>query len=135
MRLTDEFFALARQLEPFEIIIDGLGYFDSHSRVVFLQVRLTDNLRRVHQAVNEMLEQCCENLFQNYLPANWIPHVTVAMKDLTDQEFNRAMHDLREYRPYYRQTLSNINLVQASGEMGRIEIIRSVRLTQGNRND
>lgn len=134
-RLKDELRALARHLQPFEVIIDGLDCFGSQSKVVFFKVRLTDDLRRVHQVVNETLGQHCENLFQDYLPENWIPHVTVAMKDLTDQVFNRAMHNLRGYHPYYQQTISNINLVQAFGEMERIEIIRSVRLMQQSRND
>lgn len=131
-RLRQEFAALARQVPPFEVIIDGLGHFGPNSKVVFLKVQLTDELRRVHQAFTEMLGQYCETLHQSYQLGNWIPHVTVAMKDLTDQEFNRALHDLRDYHPYYRQPIFNINLVQSFEQRRRIEILESVRLTQEN---
>ncbi len=133
--LKDALVALARQLQPFEVIIDGLAYFESHPNVVFLKVQPSDSLRRIQEVVHETLEPYCENLFPNYRPETWTPHVTVAMNDLTDPAFRRALHDLRDYHPYYRQTISNIHLVHVLEETGRIEIVASVSLTQRSTSD
>lgn len=130
-RLEDDLGTLARNLPPFEIVVDGLAHFESQPKTVYLQVLPTDDVRRVNRAVNEMLEHHCAKVFKPYRPKNWIPHVTVAMKDLTDEAFDRAINDLRDYHPFYRQTISNINLVQALNDMKRIEIIKSVRLILG----
>lgn len=122
MQLANEMPTLAQQLEPFEIIVDGLGCFESSGKVIFLRVQLTKELRRVHQAVSAMLGRYCDNLFEDYMLEKWIPHITVAMKDLTAVQFNRAMNDLRDYSPQYRQTLSSLNLVRVL-EAGHIEIV------------
>lgn len=132
--LKENLGALAHQLQPFEVVIDGLGYFESPSKVVFLKVRPTADLRRSHQAVSEWLEKHFGSLYHNYLPGAWIPHVTVAMKDLTDEAFTRAMHQLRQYHPHYRQILANINLVHSFGDMERMDIIASARLAPRDRN-
>ncbi|MBI5035444.1 MAG: 2'-5' RNA ligase family protein [Chloroflexi bacterium] len=136
-RLANAIPALVRPLQPFEIIVDGLVRFESYEKAIFLRVQLTEELRRIHKIVSQLLGQYCENLIDYYLPEKWIPHITVAMTDLTPEQFKRAMHDLRDYCPYYRQTLSNLTLVRVL-ETGRIEIVMSVALmtaVSGDEND
>jgi 2'-5' RNA ligase len=124
-RLDSALLDLNRQLRAFEIIIDGLGYFEVCSNVVFLKVQPTEELRRINRAVNDVLRGHCDELFEYCLPRKWVPHVTVAMEDLTDENLERVKKDLGEYHPYYRQVLSNIHLVQRCEDTGRIEILRS----------
>ena len=116
---------LSRQLRPFEVIIDGFGHFVVPSKAVFLKVRLTEELRHINRAVNDVLKGYCDEVFEHYLPETWVPHVTVATDDLTDVNFERAKRDLGGYRPYYRQVISSIQLAQRSAETGRIEVVKS----------
>ena len=91
--------ALSQRVLPFEITIDGLTFFPSPSRVAYLRVTPTAALRQIHRAVSEILAAHCTELFHNYQPENWVPHVTVAMGDLTDENRARATRDLAGYHP------------------------------------
>ena len=115
---------LSQQLRPFELIIDGWSCFES-SNVFYLQVQPTEALRQIHREVNWLFEHHGVDVFGYYLPEQWVPHVTVAMEDLTAANLARAKRDLRGYHPRYRQMIANINLVERCNESGRIEIIRS----------
>jgi 2'-5' RNA ligase len=118
---------LTRRLSPFEVIVDGWSSFEP-SNVVFLRVLLTDELRHIHQLLNHLLQQHCQEVFDDYLPARWQPHVTVAMQDLNDSDFVRAKRELRDYHPRYRQMLSNLHLVQWHQDTGRIITVHSYAL-------
>jgi 2'-5' RNA ligase len=115
---------LSHKLSPFTVTIDGLDYFDTSSKAIFLNVLLTDELRHINQMVNDMLARCCGTVFELYRPEHWRPHITVAMDDLTDDNFTRAWHDLRDYQPHYQQTLSTISLVCLNSATEHIEIVQ-----------
>ena len=117
-----ELVELSRKLRPVTVHVDGLDYFDGAGKVVFLNVLVTDELRQVNRLVNEMLTHCCESVFENYKPDTWRPHITVAMTDLTDDNFARAWSDLRDYHPCYQHVTTNISLVYVDQHTGHIEI-------------
>lgn len=118
---------LTRRLSPFEIIVDGWSTFEA-SNVVFLRVLLTAELKRIHQLLNDLLQQHCHEVFAIYLPTRWQPHITLAMQDLRDDGFERAKRELRDYHPRYQQVLSNLHLVRWCHDTGRIEIVHSYAL-------
>ena len=120
---------MSLRLRPLELTIDGFGYFEARSKVVFLKVVLTEDLRCLNQAVNDLLQKRCDNVFQDYLPERWVPHITVAMGDLSDGDFERARRDLRRRHPRYQLNIPNMHLVQRDERTGRSEIIRCYALT------
>lgn len=123
--LSDALVALCEQLPLLEISIDGLGWFDAASKVIFMKVRPTDELLAMHSAINDLVSRHCADVFDLYLPGNWEPHVTLAVGDLTDDAFEQAQRDLSDYHPQYRQVLSNVHLVRRDGETAHTEIVRS----------
>ncbi len=126
-QVQDALSRLSRQLRPFEVMVDGWSCFEP-SNVVFLKVVLTDDLKHINQVVNDMLQRYCDELFDNYLPRRWPPHITVAMADLTEDNLKRARRDLRDYYPRCWQLISNLHLVRLRRETGRIEIVQSCTL-------
>jgi 2'-5' RNA ligase len=118
---------LAGCLSPFEVIVDGWSCFES-SNVIFLMVVPTDELKHINRLINDLLQQHCREVFDAYLPTRWHPHVTLAMQDLSDDDFERARRDLGDYRPHHRQTLSNLHLVQWHHDSGRVETVYSYAL-------
>jgi hypothetical protein len=72
---------------------------------------------------SNVLRGHCDDVFEYFLPEKWVPHVTVAMEDLTDENLERVKKDLGKYHLYYRQVLSNIHLVQRCEDTRRIEIV------------
>ena len=94
--LDDALSELCQELHPFDVIIDGLGYFDAPSPVIFMKVEPTDELRALHRRIGEFMGFHCVGMYENYLPPKWVPHVTLAMTDLTPANFERAWRDLQE---------------------------------------
>lgn len=114
--------ALVPTLAPSEIVIDGFGCFEA-ARVIFLRVELTAVLRQIHAPIHDLLVRHCDEVFAHYTPEQWQPHVTLAMDDLTPDNFERAWRDLSASHPRDRQTLSNLCLVQVDAGTGHIHII------------
>ncbi|UCB51556.1 MAG: hypothetical protein JSV10_06050, partial [Candidatus Zixiibacteriota bacterium] len=69
----------------------------------------------------------CHGLFQDYAPGNWIPHVTLAMDDLTKSNFEKAWADLKDTRIRFRQELHNLCVVKQHPN-GKIKIARRYSL-------
>lgn len=78
--LKDELSKLCNKIPPFEVIVEGFGYFETPSKVVYLKVMKTNELIEVHKEINGLLEKNCESIFDFYTPENWVPHITLAME-------------------------------------------------------
>lgn len=126
--LGDALAQLSHQFIPFELTIDGWACFE-RSGVFYLKVHPTAKLGAIHRAVNGLLRQHGVEVFDHYRLEEWVPHVTVAMQDLTAENLTRAKQDMQGYHPRYRQLISNIHLVQRCHELGRIELVRSIRVS------
>lgn len=115
---------MVRDIEPFEIEVDGIGHFDK--KVIYLRVKKTKNLVRINELANEFLRKYGE-LFEPYYPDKWMPHITLAMKDLREASFDRAWSELAKQKTEFRQTLHNICIVKQQ-ENEKIRIDKRYRL-------
>lgn len=120
--LKDELSNLSMSLSPFEVKIEGFGFFETPSKVVYLNVLKTDELIDLHKKINNLLVKCCENLFDFYTPENWVPHLTLAMNDLTEISFSNFKEKHYDYSPSFKQIISNLALVEFKKD-GRVELL------------
>jgi 2'-5' RNA ligase len=119
------FSELALRIKPFEIHSASLGDFDRN--VIYVRVRKDHDLARVNRLVNTFLNLYCEELFESYCPTRWVPHITLAMEDLTERDFEAAMGDLGNRGREFSQTIHNICLVRKCTDE-RIRIVRKLEL-------
>ncbi len=108
--LKAEFRKLAAQLGPFEIKVDGVRHF--RKDVIYLSVRKTLELIRIHRLVHRFLETRCRDLLELYVPKHWIPHITLAMEDLTEDKFEEAWREFKGSRIAFKQRMHNLCLVK-----------------------
>ena len=123
--LTRDFKGLAAEIEPFEIEVDGFGSF--RKRVIYLRVKKSREITRINGIVNQHLESRGETVFEEYTPERWIPHITVAMGDLAESEFDKAWSSLSGVKFGFVQKLHNICLVKRYSS-GKIKILRKCLL-------
>jgi len=123
--LKAEFQKLAAQIEPFEIEVDGTRHF--RKDVIYLAVGKTRELAGIHRLVHRFLETRCRNLLDLYAPKHWIPHVTLAMEDLTEDNFEKAWREFEGSRIRFRQRIHNICLVKFYPD-GKIRIAERCEL-------
>jgi 2'-5' RNA ligase len=119
--LTRNFRDFASEIEPFEIEVDDLGSF--YRKVIYLRVRKSKEIARINQVVNQYLKSRSVKVIDEYAPERWIPHITIAMDDLLEDEFDKAWRDLSGTRFRFEQKLHNICLVKRYSS-GKIKILR-----------
>jgi len=73
----------AETLAPFEVHLASIGLFADVTNVVFLGVVVTDALLALHRRAHAALGAFRESCWEYYLPAAWVPHVSLAL-DATD---------------------------------------------------
>jgi 2'-5' RNA ligase len=123
--LTRDFKDFAAEIEPFEIEVDGFGSFNR--RVIYLRVKKSREIIRINKAVNQYLKSHLVKVFEEYTLERWIPHITLAMDDLVENEFDRAWGSLSGVKFRFEQKLSNICLVKRYSS-GKIKILRKYLL-------
>jgi 2'-5' RNA ligase len=124
-RVKMEFRKLAAQIGPFEIEVDGARHF--RKDVIYLTVRKTQALARIHKVVHRFLETRCRDMLELYAPKHWIPHVTLTMEDLTEDNFEKAWREFKGSNIRFKQRIHNICIVKFHPD-GKIRITRRYEL-------
>jgi len=119
---------LILQIRPFEIEVNGLRHF--RKDVIFLGVKKTRKLAAIHKLVHRFLEAHCQDLFELYFPEHWIPHITLAMEDLSEDNFRRAWREFKGSNIRYKQRVHNVCMVKWHPN-GKIKIARRYELSPG----
>lgn len=120
--LKDRITEMSFSIQPFEIIVNGFGYFEQPNKVVYLKVVKTEVLIKVYELLNNVLNNNCIKTFELYSPQFWIPHITIAMDDLTDENYYKFKQELIGKHPNYKQIVSSFQLVKYCSN-GRIELV------------
>jgi len=124
-QLKRDFQGIASKMGPFEIEVSGARHFGR--KVIYLEVEKTPGSVEINKRINQFLKAHCHDLFEDCTPGNWIPHITLAMDDLTAGNFQKAWTDLRDSELRFRQRLHNLCIVkQYPG--GKVRIARRYEL-------
>lgn len=79
---------VAARTQPFPVTLTGLGAFEAPVPVLYLAVERTPGLLALHRDLWRALQQAdgadmARDVSPLYAPESWVPHVTLAMLDLT----------------------------------------------------
>lgn len=68
---------------PFSIHTTGLGLFTRESPVLFIPIVRTNLLSKIHQKIWDRATPLSQNSSTFYAPELWIPHITLAHRDVS----------------------------------------------------
>jgi len=125
-QLTNDFQGIISAIKPYEINVSEIGHFNKEA--IYLKVKNSNNLLNINKLINRFLKNYCKELFENYNPQNWVPHITLAMNDLTNKNFENAWHELSNITIEFKQTLHNICIVKVFPD-SKIRIIKKFELS------
>jgi hypothetical protein len=115
-------------LRPFEITIDGFGYFDSPFKTVFMRVIASDRLKLIQRALYDSLAGAGKHTTDMYIPTRWTPHIVLAVGDVTTDNLAQIKQDFAPYHPHHKQGVLDIQMVRMG--MGRqIKLLNRYPLT------
>jgi len=91
--------SFAATQKPFQVRLNGFGCFPNKvSPVIFINVELNDDFALLHKNLMNFLRK--EFGFSHLLArSTFSPHLTIAYKDMTPEQFERAWTDF-EHRPF-----------------------------------
>jgi 2'-5' RNA ligase len=124
-QLKSDFVKTVSGIKPFELEVDGFRHF--RRDVIYLAVKKTRELARIHKLINRFLETRCHDLLELYAPENWIPHITLAQEDLTEDNFERAWREFKGSNIRFKRRIHNICMVKFLPD-GKIRIAKRYNL-------
>ena len=124
-QLKKDFQKTVSKIKPFEIEVSGIAHFNK--KVIYLKVEKTNNLIELNNLINQFLKEHCKSLLEYYLPKNWIPHICLAMDNLTERDFEKAWDELKDSKFRFKQKLHNICIVKRHPD-GKIKIAKKYEL-------
>ena len=85
---------ISRNICPFKFQTSGIGVFSNHRKVLFLIIVKTRKLMDLHEMIWRETIQLTEAPNLSYSPENWIPHISLNLNELGDDQFICAVKEL-----------------------------------------
>lgn len=106
----------ASRNHPLRVSSTGLGLFSGNQPVIYIPVVKTAELIAFHQSLWQALEGCGTGISEYYSPLNWVPHITLAMADVTSINLGKVM-DLLAFENFnWTWEVDNLTFVRQSAE-------------------
>lgn len=100
---------LAKQLEPFEIELQGFDFFEP--KVVFLNVVENPTLKKIHKDIVKDLQNDFEIEPNVQTEGDNVRfHSTVALSDLSEENFYKAKNYVSNKTPHFKFTASTLGM-------------------------
>lgn len=119
--LDSELRAIAKDMEPFEATTAGLGVFSGEQPVVYIPVVRSAELTAIHQRLWGETLSCASKISPHYAPEAWMPHITLANKDVDAHSLACAMQTLGEQRLDWTFQVDNFaTVLHQAGQIGQV---------------
>lgn len=111
--------------ESFEVYLDGVSHFGQS--VIFIDVIKNKDLLHLQSALEQYARHEQDLFKYNYPEREFHPHITLAFKDLTKENFRKAYGDLKDNefkRSFIAQTIA---LLKHNGKSWEIDAVFSFK--------
>jgi 2'-5' RNA ligase len=111
--ILDEF---SRRTQPFIIRTDGLGVFTGENPVIYISIFKDEKLMKLHSMLWEQTKGYAKQPDMLYSPARWIPHITLAYNDLTNENVGCAFRSLVFQSFNWEINIDNLIFITQTGD-------------------
>jgi 2'-5' RNA ligase len=119
--------------KPFNIRTTGLGIFTGEKIILYLAVVQSPRLSKVHKILWKDLENYGSRHYY-FAPDYWVPHITLANRDVNHQKIACALEELADKPLYFKVTVSSMAILYDNqGELGVKSIYKLSGSTNNNR--
>ena len=126
--------ALARRLQPLRCRTNGLGLFSGKRPVLYIAVMMNTEMETCHRQIWDAVNPVAVLPNKRYHPDRWIPHITLAMEDLTSENIGPITVFLSAYKWKYTFNIQSLSWVTRSlGESMQIENTFGINTEEASR--
>jgi 2'-5' RNA ligase len=113
---------LAYSISPFSIKTSGLGIFTGPSPVVYVPLVRDMSLTSLHNHLWDAFQDVGRGVSALYQPKNWIPHISLAHKDVCEENINDVFQRLAFQNFSWTIPIDNLALIyQPNGGEGVVK--------------
>ena len=94
----------------FQVRAAGLGIFTKPRLVLYIPVVRSPELMQFQEALWQEISSTSSGIEDYYHPANWVPHITIGMRDMNKDNLSRIVRFLAERDFSWEMTVDNIML-------------------------
>ncbi len=125
--IVDALGAVARASQRFTLETHGLGVFRGDETVLYLHVSPSAALAAMHDRVWDAVTPIATAPKPVYAAATWVPHITLAIGDLTEEVLPLALQLLNRRTYEWTIPITNVCLIEntesASAEWRRFDLL------------
>jgi 2'-5' RNA ligase len=85
---------IAHEAQPFTLHTTGLGVFTGQAPVIYMPLVKNDQLFHFHQLIWDRTKSVAQGVSPYYAPEFWVPHITLALGDITTTNLSCAINAL-----------------------------------------
>lgn len=121
--IKEELSALSRSIQPFKLRTSGLGIFSNHRKILFLIIVKDRDLLNLHQMIWEHTIQYAIQPNLHYSPESWIPHISLNLNELTDDQFYCSVKELTNLTLNFELEVKQLGLIFLTPTSSGIEVL------------
>ena len=116
--------AFCQSAQPFTVRTGGLGIFSGEKIVVNIALVKDQTLLAFHRAVWDLCERCASQSFPYYSPDKWMPHITLAIDDVFQENIGCVVEHLIVQRFSWELVINNLALITEVEEYREENLLR-----------
>jgi len=116
---------------PFVIKTNGIGIFTGKRPAVYIQIKPTIELLRFQSTLFEVFSKLAKNPKKHYKPQRWIPHISLAIEDVTNENISDIIAYLLPITFKHDVRIESLSLVRRREGMD-MEVVDRFFLAQKN---
>jgi 2'-5' RNA ligase len=121
----------AAALQPAGATLDGLGLFPGPQPVLFLRVVHDAAMRLLYSRAVDAARCAGVSLWPHYTPEVWVPHVTLALRDLHQRDLPAVFAALEGQRLRLHTPVRELRLVRVRRPLAESEYVGVFPLGRG----
>jgi len=119
--------SLAARTKPFEIKLEGFGYFEP--KVIFLDVKENLKLKQLHFSILNYMKEKFKIEPHEFEGYNVKFHSAVALEDVSEEKFFQGKKYLKKYNPRFKFTAKTFGIFYYLGEDAGWIIARRIKIS------
>lgn len=113
---------ISEKTSPFIVRTAGLGIFSGESPIIFIAIIKDLNLIKHHEIIFDIIEPVAKGSVPYYHPNGWIPHISLAYFDITENNVGSVMKLLSFRNFHWEIEIDNIALIyEPTGSIGQLK--------------
>ena len=119
--------AVIGSIRPFKIRTTGISFFTGPSPVVYIPVVSSQELLLIHKRLWDETTHSADWLSEYYSPGRWVPHITLANKDVTASNLDCVAGQLIDQPFVWEIEINQLGVICQEGGKAEIHQVYPLR--------